>query len=424
MQFWTTIAGFIRQRISRIQIVRFLISLVLATLLWGWVTQIQDPMQERDFASVPIVATGLDDSLTLVTTLQDASLTLTGPRSDIQGVRLADISLSIDLSGIDEPGTQRVRVLANLPGGVDVERISPSELQIQVEEVVTQNFQVTPEYALPDDDPRQIVNVTPSMTQVTVSGPSSVMQRVANVVLPITVAQQTTTFEASFTPRAVDAQGQAIADVTILPQQIDATVELDTRGKEISVIPIVTGDPGEGFSVQQKSVVPEVVIVDGPDDVLENLLFVNTQPVDITGATGSVSQKVGIAGLPEGVTILQPPDGAVEIRVAIEDTTNTSQVIPSVPIEVTGLAPGLNAEVVPQTMSMTIDASQAVLQSLVVSDIAVSVSAEGLGPGTYQLELEIDLQDGVNLVSADQQVVRVVISSDAASPESSPTSSG
>jgi YbbR domain-containing protein len=424
VQFWTTIAGFIRQRISRIQIVRFLISLVLATLLWGWVTQIQDPMQERDFASVPIVATGLDDSLTLVTTLQDASLTLTGPRSDIQGVRLADISLSIDLSGIDEPGTQRVRVLANLPGGVDVERISPSELQIQVEEVVTQNFQVTPEYALPDDDPRQIVNVTPSMTQVTVSGPSSVMQRVANVVLPITVAQQTTTFEASFTPRAVDAQGQAIADVTILPQQIDATVELDTRGKEISVIPIVTGDPGEGFSVQQKSVVPEVVIVDGPDDVLENLLFVNTQPVDITGATGSVSQKVGIAGLPEGVTILQPPDGAVEIRVAIEDTTNTSQVIPSVPIEVTGLAPGLNAEVVPQTMSMTIDASQAVLQSLVVSDIAVSVSAEGLGPGTYQLELEIDLQDGVNLVSADQQVVRVVISSDAASPESSPTSSG
>lgn len=420
MQLWTLVSTAIRQRLTRIQIVRFLISVILATLLWGWVTQIQDPLQEREFTSVPVSVTGLADSLTLITTLPNVEVTITGPRSDIQDVRLADIALTMDLSSFDEPGSDRVRIAANTPSGVDVESIGPSEIQVQVEEVITEVYQLVLEDTLPADDPRQIGTVTPTVTQVTVAGPSSAMSRIARVVLPITVTQQTTSFDAAFTPRAIDAGGQTVADVRILPEQIQTSVELRTRGKEISVIPVVTGSPSEGFSVQQKSVVPEVILVDGSEDVLDSLLFVNTEPVNIDGATGSVSQRVAIGDLPEGVTILRPSDGIVELRVAIEDTTNTSQIIPSVPIEVTGLAPGLSAVVEPQVASITIDAPQSQLQSLAVSDISVGISAEGLGPGTFQLQIDVDLPEGVNLVSTDQQIVRVVISTSSASPESTP----
>ena len=190
------------------------------------------------------------------------------------------------------------------------------------------------------------------------------------------------------------------------------------------MIPIVTGNPAEGFSVQQRSSIPDTILVDGPDALLETLLFVNTSPVNITGATESISEEVGIVGLPEGVSVVNPEDVTVEVRVAIEDTTNTAQTIPSLPVEIIDLEPGLAATTDPTMVSITIDAPQSVLQSLAASDIKVRVSAANLEPGTYRVELEVSVPEGVTLVFNDPTTVEITIVDPSATPGASPESDG
>jgi YbbR domain-containing protein len=420
------VTEWLRQRLTRMQIIRFAISLILATLLWGWVTQLQDPTTSQQFSSIPIEVNGLSDSMVLVTTLPRASITLSGPSSRIDDINAADISLSVDLSDISEPGEYKVGVDVSRPGGVDTRRLEPRELQIQVEEVVSKVFPLVAVDTLPEDDPREISATSMSVSQVTVTGPASAMNRVQQVVLPIAVNQQTTDFQGIFEPYAVDAEGQRINEVTILPGQVSTFVELVTQGKEVSVIPIVTGNPAEGYSVQQKSALPGTILVDGPEAELESLLFVNTMPIDISGAAQSISTTVGIdtADLPEGVTIVQPANGNVEVRVAIEDTTNTSQEIPSLPVEIMDLDPALTATAEPTTIGVTIDASQSVLQSLAASDIRVWVSVAGLGPGIYSLEPSVSVPEGVTLVSEEARTVTVTISDPRASPGASPETPG
>lgn len=418
------IIDILRQRISRMQLIRLGISLLLAILLWGWVTQFQDPLTNTRFNNLAINVTGLSDSLTLVTTLPTASVIMSGPESRVEGIRSADLAASINLNEISGPGNYRVKVNITKPAGVDARSLEPREVQIQVEEYVNKVFPLNVKTTFPEeDDPREVVSAIPNVSQVTVSGPSSLVGRVTDVILPVEITQQTTNFEKPYVPYAVDSTGQRINDVTILPQQISTIVELKTRGKEVSVIARTTGTVADGYSVQQRSVVPETVLVDGPDDVLESMLFVDSEAVNIDDASSSISRSVGISGLPPGVRIIQPANGLVEVRIAIEDTTSTTQTISSLPIEIVDIGPGFTANSDPPSVSITIDAPQSVLQSLAASDIKIRVSAHNLAPGTHQVNLDVSVPEGVTVVSTDVKTVLVTIDDAEATPEATPASS-
>jgi YbbR domain-containing protein len=120
---------------------------------------------------------------------------------------------------------------------------------------------------------------------------------------------------------------------------------------------------------------------------------------------------VGIADLPAGVTIIEPANGEVEVRVAIEDATTSSQPVTDLPIEIRGLGTGTVATVTPATISIDVSAPAEILQKMTPADIAVTVDVTGLEPGVYILSAEVALPSGATwrASSADGTRVRVVI---------------
>lgn len=411
---------------SREQLIRFAISLALATLLWGWVTQIQDPYTRSSYTEMPIQTGEIPDSLQVVTTLDTGTVTLEGPQSTMDQVNRGLVTLSLDTSSVTEPGEYRVPVVVDAPDGASERTIEPSNVSIEVEERISRVFPLTVETMNDTDSPTQIEGVTPEVTQVTVTGPSSAVERVNQVILPVTLETETSDFEMSLVPYAVDSGSQRISEVDILPQDILTNVEVETRGTEVTVIPQMEGSPAEGHNVQFRVVAPDAVLLDGPDDVIDDLLFVNTEPVDISDASGDVSQQVSIADLPEGVSILDPSSGTVEVRVSIIDTEVTSQTFTGVPIEVTGTGSGLSAVIDPMTARVTVDASPDTLGALTASDLRVRVDVTGMSPGTYSLQPEISTPQGVSWTGNEPGTVRVTIRSDTpptASDEVTDTSS-
>ncbi|MGC4108773.1 MAG: CdaR family protein [Thermomicrobiales bacterium] len=406
------------------QVVRFLISLILAVLLWGWVTQLQDPFQTRTYTGMSIQTGGLSDDLQIVAALPTANVILKGPRSDLTSITASQLSISLDVAKVNGPGTYLLPLHVSGADNVDSVRTEPREIQVVIEQRETKIFPLTvSKTPSSGDDSRQIGQVSPSVSQVTVTGPSGSMARIAQVLLPITLSQQTAEFTGTFTPVAVDAQGQTISEVTILPTTVSADVQVNTRGKAVSVIPRIEGVPAEGYTVQQRTALPETILVDGPQDELDKLLFVNTEPVNISGATASISRRVGIEDLPEGLTIVEPANGTVEVRVAIEDITGQATEFSSLPIEVIGLGSGLEATVTPTTTNVSVLAPRSLLETMSANDIKVRVDVTGLGPGTHVLTPDVTVPQRATWLGNDPGQITVVIrnSTSIGTPVSSPS---
>lgn len=408
-QYWE----YIRQRVSRSQVARFGFSLLLATMLWGWVTQLQDPTETRSFIDVAIEEPDLPGTLDLVTTLPRVNVSVTDVDSRLRDLDRTDIVLALDIAGIDEPGRYQVPVIATSSRDLREVRISPEAVSIEIEEEVSRNVPLEIEQEEAGDDADRVVDVQPEISQVTVRGIDSAVDRVVSVVLPVSAEGRTNDFTVDIEPFAIDADGQRVQEVTIDPGRVRTFVEMETRGRTVSVVVQLSGAPAEGFIVQQQISFPTMVILDGPPEVLDSILFVNTEPVDISNADRSLSRAANLEPLPEGVTLVQPESSQVEVRVSIGTSSGTPNMIQGMDVMVNNLDDGLYATLEPETVDIAITAATDVLRELTQDDIEVTVDASGLGPGAYSLSPEVTLPENVALDTIDPQVVTLVITDEA-----------
>lgn len=406
----------VQERVTNSQMARFGLSLVIALFLWGWVTLLQDPVQTQRYAEVAMSAPDLPGALQIVTSLPRATVTVTDVSSRLDQLTRADITVSLDTSKVNGPGSYQLDVIAETDEHVRELKVSPDTVSVEIEEEISRNLPLTVENQQLADDSRRVIDVNPEVSEVTVTGTRSAVDRIEKVVLPVRVENQTGDFVDMIEPYAVDKDNQRIQEVTIVPAHIRTEVVLEKRGKTVSVVPQVTGTPADGYVVQQTVAVPATVIVDGPADLLDNLLFISTAPVDITGAREAVSQTVPLVGLPRGVTLVDPPKNEVEVRVAIGTSGGTANLIPDMPIEVRNLRDGLTARLDPQSLDISVSAPTERLSELTAEDISVTVDVSGLGPGVYTLTPEITVPDDVTVTTVDPQRVVVLISETGATP--------
>lgn len=405
--------------ITRAHVLRFILALALATFLWAWIAQMTDPILTRNYREMDINVPTLDDSMIIVTTLPTVVVQVEGPESEFNQLNRTDLSVVLDTTSVQGPGDYRLPLMVEAPDTSARISVDPEQVQVQIDALVSKVLPLKVRNTLPKDDPRTVSDIAPEVSQVTVSGPSSAVERVDQVVLPITLDNQNDSFTGVFTPYAIDANEQRVSEVQVLPAQVSTLVQIESRGKAVSVIPVISGVPAEGFTVQQRAAFPDTVVVDGPAEALDSLLFVNTTPVDITGATENVSEMVGLADLPPGVTVVEPAGGQVEVRVAVGDISTSSQTLESLPVSPVNVPEGLTARVDPRTISITVDGPGNVLADMESRDVKVVVDVGGLPVGTHQVTPQIFLPQGVTWTGSTPETVDVTIS-DGAAPSSSP----
>lgn len=405
--------------ITRAHLLRFALALALATFLWGWVAQMTDPILTRNYREMEINVPTLDDSMVIVTTLPTVVVQVEAPESEFDNLNRTELRVVLDVTSVNGPGEYRLPLIVEAPDTSARISVDPEQVQVQIDALVSEVMPLKVTNTLPQDDPRTVSEIVPEVSQVTVSGPSSAVERVDQVVLPVSLDNRNETFTDIFTPYAIDANGQRVSEVQVLPAQISTLVQIESRGKVVSVIPVISGVPAEGFTVQQRASFPDTVVVDGPADALDSLLFVNTEPVDITGATQNVSEMVGLVDLPAGVTVVEPAGGQVEVRVAVSDISTSSQTLSSVPVTIANVAEGRTATVDPRTISITVDGPGEVLADMESSDVKVVVDLGGLPIGTHNVTPEVFLPQGITWTSSSPETVEVTIT-DGATPSSSP----
>jgi len=390
-----------------------LLALVMAVVVWISAMLATDPNEERVYpSSIPIQIEGLDPSLLLMDSKPtEVQITLIAPRS-IWSQLLVNpdlVTAWIDLSGL-EAGEHQVPIHTQVGlTPTQVTDLEPLEVLVVLEELASTpypvNLEISGEPAL--GYRRGVSSLTAST--VTVSGPESRVSQVSEVRASIDISEANEAIDAVLPLRAYDQSGQEVTGITISPPSVSLEIPVTLLGgyRNVVVKVVTSGQVAEGYWLTNVSISPPNVIVfsTNPQEVIALPGYVETDPLDLTGLSDDVDIRATL-NLPDGVTLAG--EESVLVRLSIAALEGSLPI--TLPIDVVGLSPELEAIVSPESVELLLTGPLPILNNLTPAGIRVSVNVTGLETGVYQLNPVVDLlPNNVQVASILPEVVEVTI---------------
>jgi YbbR domain-containing protein len=389
----------------------------MATLLYGGLVASQSTQTLSDIVipinAVPPAGTFILTVIDPVTEIRYFAPSGTRPLS-------SDFEASIDLSGI-QPGSgpQRVTVhVISIDDRITVVGVQPSAVTVDLDRLGTKTIDVVVDH---DQAPGGLelgeITVTPS--QVDVSGPASVIERVVTARANVIIQPSGIDVDQDINLVAVDDLGEAVGQVDVEPRAAHVTIPVfsDRESRTLPVNPVIGGDPAAGFEVAAVTVDPLTILVEGDADQLAQLVRVDTALIPLSGVSSDLTVTVDLA-LPTGV--LAVGNDPISVTITLRPVTATRTF--SAGVRLIGAGRGLSYSVDPDRLLVTIGGSVADLDRLSGSALVADLDVNGLQPGTAVVPVTFQLPTGATLVSATPSSVSVTITG--TSPTPTPTPSG
>jgi YbbR domain-containing protein len=405
-----------------------LAAIVVATLLYAGLVVSQDSNVYP--GSIPVSLVNQPDRTIVTNELRNVDQIRYIAPADAGRLTAGDFRVTVDLANV-KPDAIPVSVTVNvepIDPRVTVLEVHPRTIQVVLDQLIPKVLDVTVDRGTPPPglDVGQMVVSPP---QVTVTGPSAVVNRVVAVRASVLIDTSGIHIDRDVVPEPIDASGQIVSGVNMDPRTVHITIPIYTnkQSRTLPVNVIVTGTPAAGFQVASIEVTPLVVSVEGNEAQLVQLNQADTQPVSVLGATGDIDTVVSLA-LPTGVTLL----GAGTINVIVRITPVTETRTYSAGVRLDGAQPGLDYAVSPDRVLLTLFGSVVDLDRLSSVPLVVGLNVATLGPGTHAVPVVPSLPTGVSVAAQSPSTVAVTIlvpatptpapSSPPASPSSPPAS--
>ena len=366
-----------------------ILALIVAGMVWVVALDEENPLEENTFSQpLPILLANLPDNMILLNPVAAVSsdITLRAPRLVWQTLSLSQFHVVADLANLG-PGTHEVALQAQVDAdSTRIIRLEPAAITVTLEELLSRECPITVEqrgtlalgYAA----------ATPQLSanHVTVSGPASAVESVTACLVRVSLDGLKADYNSSLSVRPVDAQGNTVTRVSITPDAATVIIPVTQQQgfRDVAVKAVITGLVASGYQVTSISVVPQVITLSSSDPAIVEGVpgFVDTTPLDITGATDDVVQRVALV-LPDGVN--GPDSVLVEVNVAAIEFSLTVQRA----LDIRGLAPGMGVILSPASVDIILLGPLPLLENLTLEDVRVILELQGLGAGTYQVTPEV-----------------------------------
>jgi len=145
-------------------------AVLIAVVLW---LQVHGQGEGTLNMEVALQIQGLPQNMAVVNDLPDSvHVTVSGPQARLKAVKTQDIHVPFDASGLTMPGVveRSVKIAdVRLPVGLDIEKIQPDRIELQVDRVVEKSISVLPRLELLEGWQVELISVEPA--EVKLSGP-------------------------------------------------------------------------------------------------------------------------------------------------------------------------------------------------------------------------------------------------------------
>jgi YbbR domain-containing protein len=192
----------------------------------------------------------------------------------------------------------------------------------------------------------------------------------------------------------------------VMPPALSLEVEKLAR-RTVPIVPATDGDPAPGFVVGRISAEPSTVLVEGPASHVKEVAEATTEPVEIDGKSDRVRDVVTVGVTDSSVRLVQPQNATVVIDIW---PAPVEREITGVPVRWRNLTQGLAPpRMVPTLARVSVRGQRDTLASLTSDAVDAFVDLTGLGPGRYNLRIQVDLSQAFGVRSVTPAVVEVTI---------------
>lgn len=392
-------------------------SLLAAIICWSALVASDGTLtRQKVFANVAVSVTGeatlksrgyivMDDITELVPAVK---MTVEVTQANYNRVSGTAYNPHFDLSQIKGEGKNELSITYSSQIYGPVDSCEPSTVTVNVERYITRRVPVVLEMAGVMPEGLYLDSYKTDPTTLSISGPQSLVSSVARVVARLDQSTLSETRMADKTALDIelqDSNGNAIvSDKLEVTNQsvITSSVTVETELVPMRQVPLrasafVSGEPAEGYELTGIELAEETVPVAARQEVLDALTELTTDsPLDITGATDDVSGYVRLRRQ-TGVENTLPTEIGVTAHIAEKQIERT---IRQVPIQIEGLTDDkiANAEMGRTTIQLT--GGYGFIGALSTEDIRLFVDVSGLEAGTYNLPVQVHIDNAPEFTCA------------------------
>lgn len=371
---------------------------------------------------VPVERPDVPPGYVLRAQLGDVGVKLRGPEDAVRSIGPQQIRATVDLSALaPSPDPQEVNVVVTVSDQrVHVAEVSPASVSVRLERLTQRVLAVQAQLANSPPSGFRAAPATFRPQEVTVSGPESAVAAVAAVLATVRFGDTAVDLAQDVRPNPVDASGHPVSDVEVDPVSVHVTVPVQSAAttRALPILWQLKGAVAQGYWISRITTDPVAVTVSGDRDVVAGLDHIDSEPVDVSGLTAAKTVSVGLV-IPNGVTVLGGADATVTVAVVALSGTRA---YPQVAVQVTGLGPGLAADLDLRAVDVVVAGTLPVLAALGAGDVTATIDLSGHLPGSYTVDVAVHTPAGVTIQSVQPARVAVTIRSTRATPTPTPAS--
>ena len=387
------------EKITSSRTLLIIISCLAAIVLWLYVESVENIDADRTISGIPLNYIGEADILAdrqLIVMNKDAQtvdITLYGKRRDVYAINRDDISVSVDLTDIRSTGTvdriyditfsqdvnsKDIYILDKNPAYVTVEidRMSSRQVEIRSESNITvaENYMAEP------------LEFSPS--QITVSGPEEVINRIAYAKVLVERENLNKTVTSTLGYTLVDEDGAEVVsnELSASTDKVEVTIPVVMYKDVVLRAELIEG----GGATESDAVVkiePASITLSGDAELLSGLNQISLTSIDLASFDESMSGTYSIP-IPNGLKNLS---GATEAAVSVSLKNLAIKRIVASNIEFINVSEGYEATKVTQYVDVRVRGPQAIVDLINAYNIRIvgDLSQYGQAAGRYAVDVKV-----------------------------------
>lgn len=373
-----------------------ILSIILAAILWLVITNIDNPKETRPFKNVPVVVLN-EKVITALGKTYDikkgstVNFTIRAKRAIRDDLENSDFVVTADLSQLSITNSVNIEITCPEYGDqVEIIEGKFQTMEISLENLSTQNKKITIIERGEAAEGYHVVEKIASPNMISVSGPESKVNEIAQVVAEVNVNGVTKSFSTTSKLKILDQNGNEIENLTVNVEEVDINITV-YRTKEIRLLFTVSGLPAYGYGLKEYTWDPKVLEIAGTQEALKNINYLPIE-YNITDAKENIEETIDLLEhLPEDVYLVGE-DSTVGVTIFIEKkVTKDINVFPG----------NVKFRKKPENLRLTYnDSTTPILISLIgleedlktidKDNISLYVDLADYQPGTYVTNISLD----------------------------------
>jgi len=194
--------------------------------------------------------------------------------------------------------------------------------------------------------------------------------------------------------------------VKVEKQKVDVRLQ-KVAEKSIPVRINKIGDVAYGYMVKRTTIDPPLVRISGPEDIVEETTFIETETIDIEGEIESVRRFVNLYAPSPMIKVIGKSKCEVYFEIIKQSGISVFRLNQ---ISIVNLKKPFSAEFENKTITVKVSGSKSELIQLKNSDIGLSIDCSPvILPGEYTYKIQTNLPPGFELVSVTPEVLDILV---------------